>query len=52
MLIEKGRIVAEGTPDDVVAMHEERSAQRRAEAAAAGIFLKADARPGGRRRRR
>ena len=54
MLIEKGRIVLEGTPDDVVAQHQERSARRQAEAAAAGVFGKADKDrvAGGRRRRR
>jgi ABC-2 type transport system ATP-binding protein len=55
MLLEKGRIVAEGTPDEVVAMHRERSAERRAEAAAAGVFGRAKperVRGAGRGRRR
>ncbi len=38
MLIEKGNIVAEGAPADVVLQHQERSAQRRAEQLAAGVF--------------
>jgi len=38
MLIEKGRIVAEGSPADVVGEHQERSAERRAAAQAAGVF--------------
>ncbi len=38
MLIEKGHIVSEGSPDDVVAEHQERSARRRADQIAAGVF--------------
>jgi ABC-2 type transport system ATP-binding protein len=38
MLIEKGHIVAEGSPEDVVRQHQERSAERRAAAEAAGVF--------------
>jgi len=38
MLIEKGHIVAEGAPDAVVAEHQERSAKRRADQLAAGVF--------------
>jgi ABC-type polysaccharide/polyol phosphate transport system ATPase subunit len=57
MLIEQGRIVAEGTPADVVALHQDRSAERRAKAKEAGVFGKAVKQPGapgrgrGRRRR-
>jgi ABC-type polysaccharide/polyol phosphate transport system ATPase subunit len=52
LLIERGRIVAEGSPDDVVAQHQERSAQRRAEAEAAGVFRAATEKRGRRKRRR
>jgi ABC-type polysaccharide/polyol phosphate transport system ATPase subunit len=38
LLIEKGRIVLEGTPADVVEVHQEHSAQRKAEAAAKGVL--------------
>ncbi len=38
MLIEKGQIVAEGAPADVVELHQRRSAERRAAAQAAGVF--------------
>jgi ABC-type polysaccharide/polyol phosphate transport system ATPase subunit len=38
MLLEKGRIVAVGSPDDVVAIHKEHSERRRAERVAAGIL--------------
>jgi ABC-type polysaccharide/polyol phosphate transport system ATPase subunit len=38
MLLEKGHIVAEGSPADVVSQHQERSAERRAAAEAAGVF--------------
>ncbi len=57
MLIEQGRIVAEGSPADVVALHQDRSAERRAAAKAAGVFgaagkePKAPGRGRGRRRR-
>ena len=54
MLIEKGRLVAEGDPTDIVAMHQERSAERRAAAREAGVFSAAgkERQPGGRGRRR
>ena len=45
MLIEKGHIVLEGSPEDVVALHQERSAERRAEQIAAGVFSAAKAPP-------
>jgi ABC-2 type transport system ATP-binding protein len=38
MLIEQGRIVAEGKPEDVVAIHREHSERRRAERERAGIL--------------
>ena len=38
MLIEQGKVVKDGSPEEVVAMHQERSAQRRAEKAAQGVF--------------
>ena len=38
MLIEKGHIVVESSPADVVREHQERSAERRAAAQAAGVF--------------
>jgi ABC-type polysaccharide/polyol phosphate transport system ATPase subunit len=38
MLLEKGRIVAEGSPEDVVAIHREHSERRKAEREAAGIL--------------
>jgi ABC-type polysaccharide/polyol phosphate transport system ATPase subunit len=38
MLIEKGHIIAEGNPEDVVAIHREHSERRRAEREAAGIL--------------
>jgi ABC-type polysaccharide/polyol phosphate transport system ATPase subunit len=41
ILIEKGRIVLEGAPNDVVAQHQERSAKRRADQLAAGVFARA-----------
>jgi ABC-type polysaccharide/polyol phosphate transport system ATPase subunit len=54
MLIEKGRLVAEGAPADIVAMHQERSAQRRAAAKQAGVFstVAKERKPGARGRRR
>ncbi len=53
MLIENGRIVADGAPRDVVDLHQQRSAERRAAAQAAGVFrLAGPERRGGRRRRR
>jgi ABC-2 type transport system ATP-binding protein len=52
MLIEQGRIVAEGTPGDVVDLHQERSAERRAAAQAAGVFSTAGKERRGRGRRR
>jgi len=45
MLIEKGHVVIEGSPEEVVAMHEERSARRHAEQLAAGVFSTATAKP-------
>jgi ABC-2 type transport system ATP-binding protein len=41
MLIEKGAIVMEGPPDEVVNLHHERSAERRAAQVAAGVFAAA-----------
>jgi len=38
ILLEKGRIVAQGEPADVVAVHEEHSERRRAEREAAGVM--------------
>jgi len=38
MLIEKGHIIAEGDPAEVVAIHQENSERRRAEKAAAGVM--------------
>ena len=38
MLIEKGRIIAQGDPAEVVALHEAHSEQRRAAQAAAGVL--------------
>ena len=38
LLLEKGRLIAEGDPADVVALHQEHSAQRRAARAAAGVM--------------
>jgi lipopolysaccharide transport system ATP-binding protein len=38
MLLEKGRIVIEGQPEDVVAVHQEHSARRKAEQEAAGVL--------------
>jgi ABC-type polysaccharide/polyol phosphate transport system ATPase subunit len=38
MLIEQGGIVVEGEPEEVVAIHQERSAKRREEQKAAGVF--------------
>lgn len=51
MLIEKGHIVAEGTPEQVVAQHQERSAQRRAEQLEQGVFAQAKVQPPVRGRR-
>ena len=45
MLIEKGAIVLEGEPEEVVAIHQERSAQRRAQQQAAGVFSAAKVSP-------
>jgi ABC-type polysaccharide/polyol phosphate transport system ATPase subunit len=53
MLIEKGHIVLEGSPESVVAEHQERSAQRRAEQLEKGVFAQAKVLPpakGSRRR--
>ena len=41
MLIEKGNIVASGSPEDVVREHQERSARRRAEQVEKGVFAAA-----------
>jgi ABC-type polysaccharide/polyol phosphate transport system ATPase subunit len=38
MLIEQGRVIAEGEPDEVVEIHREHSEQRRAEKIAAGVL--------------
>jgi ABC-type polysaccharide/polyol phosphate transport system ATPase subunit len=38
MLIEKGQVILEGRPEEVVALHEEHSEQRRAAQAAAGVM--------------
>ena len=38
MLIEQGRIVAEGSPEEVVAIHQEHSERRKKERASAGIL--------------
>jgi ABC-type polysaccharide/polyol phosphate transport system ATPase subunit len=38
LLLEKGRLIAEGEPAEVVALHQEHSAQRRAARAAAGVM--------------
>ena len=38
MLIEKGEIILEGKPEDVVALHEEHSEERRREAEAKGVL--------------
>jgi ABC-type polysaccharide/polyol phosphate transport system ATPase subunit len=38
MLLEKGRIVAEGSPEEVVAIHREHSERRKAEREAAGVL--------------
>lgn len=50
ILLEKGRIVAEGEPAEVVAIHREHSERRKAEKEAAGVLTLVD-RPAGRRRR-
>jgi len=41
ILLEKGRVVAEGDPAEVVGLHQEHSAQRKAERAAAGVLADA-----------
>jgi ABC-type polysaccharide/polyol phosphate transport system ATPase subunit len=46
ILIEKGHIVVEGSPEDVVNEHRERSAQRQAAAAERGVFAAAKVAPG------
>ncbi|MEW6223291.1 MAG: ABC transporter ATP-binding protein [Chloroflexota bacterium] len=48
ILIEQGRVVLEGPPGDVVALHQEHSEQRRAEAAARGVLQVRDRRYRGR----
>ena len=55
ILLERGRIVAMGSPDEVVEIHRDRSAQRRAEAQEAGVFKEVrerSAKAARRRRRR
>jgi ABC-type polysaccharide/polyol phosphate transport system ATPase subunit len=51
MLIEQGQIVLEGNPDEVVALHRERSAKRREAQLAAGVFGAAKPIPGAAARR-
>ena len=51
ILLEKGRIVAEGDPSEVVAIHQEHSERRKAEKEAAGVLRLRD-RPARIRRRR
>jgi len=51
ILLEKGRIVAEGEPNEVVAIHRENSERRKAEKEAAGVLSLVE-RPRGRGRRR
>ena len=51
MLIEQGRIILEGKPDEVVALHRERSAKRREQQLAAGVFGAAKPIPGAAARR-
>ena len=48
ILVEQGRIVLEGPPADVVALHQEHSEERRAEAAARGVLQLKDRRYRGR----
>jgi hypothetical protein len=50
ILLEKGRIVAEGVPSDVVKVHQEHSERRKAEKEAAGVLTLQEP-PRGRRRR-
>jgi ABC-type polysaccharide/polyol phosphate transport system ATPase subunit len=52
ILLERGRIIETGAPDDVVRLHQERSAQRKAEATAAGVFKEARERSAKAARRR
>jgi ABC-2 type transport system ATP-binding protein len=51
ILLEKGRIIAEGDPGEVVEMHQEHSARRKAEKEAAGVLTLRDRPARGRRRR-
>jgi ABC-type glutathione transport system ATPase component len=51
ILIEKGRIILEGSPAAVVQLHQEHSEQRKAEAAAKGVLQLREPLPGARRRR-
>jgi ABC-type polysaccharide/polyol phosphate transport system ATPase subunit len=51
MLIEQGQIILEGQPDEVVALHRERSAKRREQQQAAGVFGAAKPIPGAAARR-
>jgi ABC-type glutathione transport system ATPase component len=50
ILLEKGRIVAEGVPSEVVRLHQEHSERRKAEKEAAGVLTLQEA-PRRRRRR-
>ncbi len=43
ILLEKGRIVAEGEPSEVVEIHREHSERRKAEKEAAGVLVAQDA---------
>ncbi len=49
ILIERGLIVLDGKPEEVVALHQEHAAQRKAEAAAKGVLQLRRPRPGRRR---
>ena len=50
ILLENGRVIAEGDPKEVVEIHQEHSERRRAERVAAGVLVLRD-RPARRRRR-
>ena len=50
ILIERGAIVLDGQPEEVVALHQEHAAQRRAEAAARGVLRLRRPKTGGKRR--
>jgi homopolymeric O-antigen transport system ATP-binding protein len=49
ILIEQGRIILDGAPEEVVALHQEHAAQRKADAAAKGVLQLRRPRPGRRR---